>query len=322
MDKEKAKFILRSYRPDGADASDPEFADALQLAASDRELGEWLASERAADAMFAKALSQIEIPEALRDEIRMVIGNDASQVILDELDGVFGGALAGIQPPAGLRDQIVAAMDVEASSAVEHPTIWKWLPYAAAAVLVLSAVLLFRPSATVESPGGIAAVPSGGNDPVVVDPQPVASQSVQVDAAYYMQAIFENDGGLDTKGDKYPKVADWLTAQGYPVPSELPPGLRDMDCVGCKKVKLRCGMSASMICFINQQKQVVHMFVMDASHISDFDSMSPCKRLASARCHQDKSGKMNLTCYKGGNEIVILMTYQSRKFLQSLLVQN
>ena len=55
MDKEQAKFILQSFRPDGADAQDPDFAEALALAAQDRELGDWLASERAQDAAFAAA---------------------------------------------------------------------------------------------------------------------------------------------------------------------------------------------------------------------------------------------------------------------------
>ena len=45
MDKEHAKFLLQSYRPDGADAQDSDFAEALQLAAEDRDLGEWLANE-------------------------------------------------------------------------------------------------------------------------------------------------------------------------------------------------------------------------------------------------------------------------------------
>ena len=30
MDKQEAKFILQSFRPDGADAGDADFADALK----------------------------------------------------------------------------------------------------------------------------------------------------------------------------------------------------------------------------------------------------------------------------------------------------
>jgi len=59
MDKEEARFILRCFRPDGADAENPDFAEALAWAAKDRELGEWLARERARDADFASALSSV-----------------------------------------------------------------------------------------------------------------------------------------------------------------------------------------------------------------------------------------------------------------------
>ena len=69
MDKEQARFILRSFRPDGADAGDPDFAEALKLAMENRELGEWLASERAFDAAFASALVTVDLPEHLREDI-------------------------------------------------------------------------------------------------------------------------------------------------------------------------------------------------------------------------------------------------------------
>ena len=69
MDKEQARFILRSFRPDGADVDDKDFAEALALATENRELGEWLADERAFDAAFAKALSSVELPETLRQDI-------------------------------------------------------------------------------------------------------------------------------------------------------------------------------------------------------------------------------------------------------------
>ncbi len=39
MDKERAKFVLQSFRPDGADVDDIDFAEALVLATKDRELG-------------------------------------------------------------------------------------------------------------------------------------------------------------------------------------------------------------------------------------------------------------------------------------------
>ena len=69
MDEDRARFILRSFRPDGADVDDHDFAEALAMAMEHRELGEWLAEERAFDGAFAKALCSVELPENLRDDI-------------------------------------------------------------------------------------------------------------------------------------------------------------------------------------------------------------------------------------------------------------
>ena len=61
MDKEQAKFVLRSFRPDGSDVNDKDFSDVVSLAMEDRELGEWLAEERAFDAAFGDALRAAEV---------------------------------------------------------------------------------------------------------------------------------------------------------------------------------------------------------------------------------------------------------------------
>ena len=116
MDKEQAKFILASYRPDGADAHGGIFAAALQLAVEDRELGEWLSNQRSEDAEFAKSLKELAVPELLRQDILAVM---SGQLPLSEeeaaMDSVFSSALEEIDPPAGLRDQVLMEMDVQSS---------------------------------------------------------------------------------------------------------------------------------------------------------------------------------------------------------------
>lgn len=69
MEKDRAKFILRSFRPDGADAGFLDFSEALALAAKDRDLGSWLARERSQDGEFANALHSLAIPRSLRKEL-------------------------------------------------------------------------------------------------------------------------------------------------------------------------------------------------------------------------------------------------------------
>lgn len=69
MNNQEAKFILASYRPDGIDAADPLFAEALKQAQNDPALSAWLASEQALDGAIAAKLRSIAPPPGLREEI-------------------------------------------------------------------------------------------------------------------------------------------------------------------------------------------------------------------------------------------------------------
>ena len=145
MDKNHAKFILQSYRPDGADAADADFQEALQLAAGDRELGQWLAQERSHDAIFVEALSDVNIPDSLRDDLLSIMefgGLEAG--MSSELDDLFVGAVAQQVPPVGLRDQILSAMEVEKKALQEEKADNKilkfpgrWMNVAAVAAVAL-----------------------------------------------------------------------------------------------------------------------------------------------------------------------------------------
>jgi hypothetical protein len=75
LTNEAAKFLLNAYRPNGADAKDPAFRDALEQAARDPELGAWFKEQRGFDAMIAEKLSGIEPPAALRSAILVGIEN-------------------------------------------------------------------------------------------------------------------------------------------------------------------------------------------------------------------------------------------------------
>ena len=128
MDKTEAQFILQSFRPDGADARDPAFAEALALAAQDRELGEWLARERATDAAFSAALAEVEIPDVLRNQILAVLSGEAGGEF-SEMDAAFVEALASVQAPAGLRDQILAAMSAESAPGNAPKRVRAWVTW-------------------------------------------------------------------------------------------------------------------------------------------------------------------------------------------------
>lgn len=63
MDNTTAKEILSAYRPDGADAGDPRFAEALAQCERDPALKAWFDKERARDEAMARALRSVRPPE-------------------------------------------------------------------------------------------------------------------------------------------------------------------------------------------------------------------------------------------------------------------
>ena len=69
MNNVEAKFILRGYRPNGADASDPTFVDAMEQAERDPALRTWFEGERKFDAKVAAKLATISPPAGLREAI-------------------------------------------------------------------------------------------------------------------------------------------------------------------------------------------------------------------------------------------------------------
>lgn len=69
MNNEEAKFILGAYRPDGSDAADPVFAEALAQAARDPALQAWLEGQRSVDRAVVAKLQAIAPPAGLRDAI-------------------------------------------------------------------------------------------------------------------------------------------------------------------------------------------------------------------------------------------------------------
>lgn len=69
MNRDEAKYILRAYRADGQDASNPLFCEALELVKCDPELAQWFAEEQALDIPIAKKLSTFPIPPGLKAQL-------------------------------------------------------------------------------------------------------------------------------------------------------------------------------------------------------------------------------------------------------------
>jgi len=62
MKIEEAKSILQAYRPNGADANDPFFAEALELAEKDPGLRAWFADQQGFDRIMVAEFEQVKAP--------------------------------------------------------------------------------------------------------------------------------------------------------------------------------------------------------------------------------------------------------------------
>lgn len=264
MDKEQAKFVLGSFRPDGADAQDPEFAEALVLAAADRELGDWLARERAQDAAFAAALSDVEIPDDLRESILDVL-RGSGEGEWTAMDEELAGALAGVRAPMGLREQILAAMAVERGReepAARRATMWLRSASVAAAV-ALGAWLAFQvtgePPATGRPPAEFTMV------------------DMEREALGQLQRHFKVERG---NPDHLP-MFDFLAENGLPVPTEVPPGLQGAPVMGCQVMELD-GRKASLVCFKMKESGMVHLVFMNLDEVTgDFGTLADARKKCS-----------------------------------------
>jgi hypothetical protein len=233
MDKERAKFVLCSFRPDGADALDGDFAEALQMATGDRELGEWLMRERAFDAEFAEALARVELPEGLRESILLAMVTDGGGFPKVDLEGerIMIRAMAEIEVPAGLRGQILEAM--ERTVNVERGNFgWKRfaIPLAAAAGIALAFVFVEgkSPEKFVQGTStiSIGAVQSG-----------------------FVRTFESPIFSLDQEDEQAPHLMSYLRGKGLPCgKGYLPPGLIGVKGLGCRELVIE-GKRGSLLCF-------------------------------------------------------------------------
>ncbi len=269
MDKEQARFILGSYRPGMADGDEPQFALALALAAENRELGEWLARERALDAAFADALRTIPLPESLREDILGCLEGERHGIpeATEDHDAAMIGALAALPVPSQLRGNILAAMEAGTRSpapvqnaASDTPrSIWRRLsiPLAAAAGIAL-ALLLTKPGKP--SLAQASRVPIGA--------VPVSFIST------YESPSFD----LELKQDNREVLVETLKARSLPCPCCLPPGLKGAPGIGCRELTIE-GRHGSLICFALTELGPVHLVIFRREDVDGSCSNSlddPC----------------------------------------------
>lgn len=250
MDKDRAKFILGSFRPDGADVEDGDFAEALKLATSDRELGEWLVKERAFDAEFAECLARVDLPEGLRASVLLAMvqnGSDFPRADLED-ERFMVKAIASIKAPQSLRANIIEAMEQTSMTAV-NPSVWTrfGMPLAAAAGIVL-AFSLFTENEGSETPGKIV----GGPSVNLISVDAVQSGFVRT----FESPIFS----LDHPGTSQKNMIVHLKEKGLPCGDmDFPPGLEHLKGLGCRELVVD-GKRGSLIC-LDEEGGTVHLII-------------------------------------------------------------
>jgi hypothetical protein len=286
MDKEQARFVLRSFRPDGADAGDPDFAEALKLAVENRELGEWLASERAFDSAFANALVTVDLPENLREDIMACLATERGDFpqAEDGTDAAWIGALASIQPPPTLRDSVLAAMDrtVTMEAPPQKISVFRRLmiPLAAAAGIALAFLATRGPEPTqVAKSGG---VPIG------------------VVQASFVRTYESPEFTLEQKRDDKQVLINHLRERKLPCPGCLPRGLQNVKGLGCRELTVD-GRRGSLICFETGENGVVHMVVFRREDVSG--EFPPLDRPAIAR-----NGKWTSAKWEHDGKVFLVMS--------------
>ncbi len=309
MDKTQAKFILQSFRPNGADATDVDFKLALQLAVEDRELGKWLVDERAADAGFSEALTGLEIPEDLRMNLLTIMHGESPDGpgLHEEMDSMFSGALSALQPPANLRDQVIAAMEMEKNNRKQGSVInvvplplrkKKWLNIAAiAATLILGVFFAMQ-------------LDIGSKDQV-------ASLEVQLDAGRILNAEFT----LDVKHESSSHLTSWLAGNNYPAPvtiADLPEGLQALPSLGCKKLLLAGNREASLICLLTKDEVPMHLIIMRNDLISDSD-IPVRNKVTVSNCYHCPRTEWNVVRWRDSENTYILMSKAQREQKEDLL---
>lgn len=216
MDNEQAKLILSAYRPGGQDASEPFFAEALEQARLDPELGAWFTEQRRLDQLAHDALRAQTPPDGLRESL-----------LLDR-------KIVGTTPFNRLRVRPARLVAI-----------------AAAVIFLFGISLLLKP---------------GFHQPSSMDRQQFA------EAIYELKQ--EGKMSLGKMASNPEELKAWLAAKGSPHDFTIPGSLENMEGIGCQTFVLN-GAKVSLLCFMLDKNQMVHLFVIDEGAITDPPGANP-----------------------------------------------
>jgi hypothetical protein len=328
MDREQARFVLRSFRPDGADSRDPDFEEALAVAADDRELGEWLAVEREQDASVAASLKNLTIPSNLRSSILAALKADAAgnesgsgAPVVDTTENLSdqasspAGSLVFEGPPEELKEQTLTVLKVEIAGKpmavaaaggqpAEEVSMREqgWLKAAVAAVLlVLGAFVAFELTSSSFGPR------EGQGETIAL--RVLENEAI---AEVVRQGIFPLQSG------RLQEHQAWIrenNAPGFDL-DELPEGILEGKPVGCR-IFMMGAARISHLCF-DKDGSRVHLAVLGSENL-DPEDLEKLRKSGGTRCRQCSNTGVSVASWQGKDQIYLLLGKLKEKELRELL---
>jgi hypothetical protein len=295
MDNEEARFILRSFRPDGADVNDPGFTAALKLAVENRELGEWLANERAFDAGFARVLGEVDLPETLRQDILACLAGEHGEFPQPEvpLDAALVAALASVQAPPRLRAAVITAMNRTLAPEPRKISVLRRaaIPLAAAAGIAL-AFFFTQPGDQAAQVSRMSALP------------------ISAVQAGFLSTYESPSFQLDERRDDQQQLIRALKARQLPCPGHLPTGLEGVDGIGCRELIID-GKRGSLVCFDLRGHGVVHMVIFLKRDVS-------CKLPSRKQPKFSQVKEWATARWSDGDKVFLILSRAEAKTLEEL----
>jgi hypothetical protein len=195
--------------------------------------------EDAEDPFFSEALEHARVDPELARWF-------AEQRAFDE---AMRKALQTRIPPVGLRDSILLAKRISTLPFRQGGRpVWQRpgvMALAASIVVLLTVAVLIRP----------------GAEHYFGHPMTVAAFTQQV-------LDLKDRISLGKMSNDPAELRTWLAERGAPSDFELPRGLREAHGLGCQSYTIR-GVKVSLICFMLDQDQFAHLFVVDKDALKD-----------------------------------------------------
>ncbi|MGI9087390.1 MAG: hypothetical protein ACR2HH_06570 [Chthoniobacterales bacterium] len=197
-------------------------------------------------------------------------------------DVAIGRKLQSLHVPAALKERLLAA-----DQPIERVRDGRWrrrILLAAAAIIALAVVF------------------GSWRGPF----QPAASLADYRDE---MASFVQVPPSLEMKSNDLSKLVSFLQKAGAPSAMEIPPALRQMEPIGCRRLRFR-GYDVALVCF-KRAGNLVHMFVIDRAAVAG-------KRTPETPQFAPAGEWMTASWEQGGQTCVVMMRGEQAQLEQML----